>query len=111
MIRHLWRLLRGTFRRIRERLPRAKAKRIDRHYVSEFQVFMTRFLEEHPEVPGDQARGRGMYWDKKLDLDALDKAAEDSVPAEPYSYYRPLTGPEKPSPEDHSEPDKETPAS
>lgn len=100
MIRRLWRKLNDVVRGMRDRSLPSKAKKIDRHYVSEFHVFMTRFLEEHPEIPADQARGRGMYWDKKLDLDALDKAAEDSVPPEPYSYYSPLAGPPKPAPED-----------
>lgn len=92
MLRRLLRQLHDLVCGRRERSP-LRAKKIDRRYVSEFSLFIDRFLQEHPEVPPDQARGRGMYWDKKLDLDALDKAAQDSVPAEPYSYYSPLAGP------------------
>jgi hypothetical protein len=69
---------------------------LDRHYVSEFTAFMEHYLEEHPEVDADRAQGRGMYWDKKLNLEELEKAAEDSVPPEPYSYYSARSEPPQP---------------
>lgn len=55
-------------------------------YVSEFEQFMNRFLEEHPEVPEDQRRGRLIYWDQKVDLADLEKAARDSVPEDGYGF-------------------------
>jgi uncharacterized protein DUF3460 len=60
---------------------------LDRHYVSEFTTFMNQYLEEHPEVVADQARGRAIYWDKKQDFEALQKEAADSTPAESYVYF------------------------
>lgn len=58
-------------------------------YVSEFEQFMNRFLEEHPEVQEDQRRGRLIYWDHKVDLAALEKAAKDSVPEDAYGFRYP----------------------
>lgn len=71
----------GKFRPAQERPP------IDRHYVSEFTAFMNDYLDKHPEVVADQARGRAIYWDRKLNFDELKKEAEDSAPAEPYAYF------------------------
>lgn len=56
-------------------------------YVSDFEKFMGRFLEAHPEVEEDQRRGRLIYWDHKVDLAALEKAEEDSVPEDGYGFY------------------------
>ncbi len=36
-------------------------------YVSEFTVFMDRFLAEHPAVVKDQLRGWYIYWDHHVD--------------------------------------------
>jgi Protein of unknown function (DUF3460) len=56
-------------------------------YVSEFTLFMNKFLADHPEVVEDQKRGRDIYWDRKVDLVALKEAQEDSVPDDSYGYY------------------------
>lgn len=56
-------------------------------YVSEFENFMNRFLEEHPEVQDDQRWGRLIYWDHKVDLAAQEKAERDSVPEDGYGFH------------------------
>ncbi len=56
-------------------------------YVSEFTLFMNKFLAEHPEVVEDQKRGRDIFWDRKVDQAALKKAQEDTVPDDSYGYY------------------------
>lgn len=56
------------------------------NYVSEFEGFMNRFLDEHPEVQDDQRRGRLIHWDHKVDLAAQEKAARDSVPDDGYGF-------------------------
>lgn len=60
---------------------------MDRHYVSEFTAFINRYLEEHPEVEKDQHRGWRIWWDKQLDLKALEDAEKDNVPDDGYGYY------------------------
>lgn len=56
-------------------------------YVSEFALFMNGFLEHHPEVADDQQRGRGLYWDKKVDPADLERALKDEVPIHSYYYF------------------------
>lgn len=56
-------------------------------YVSEFENFMNRFLDRHPEVVEDQRSGRLIYWDHKVDLAALEKAERDSVPDDGYGFH------------------------
>ncbi|MDD5248333.1 MAG: DUF3460 family protein [Rhodocyclaceae bacterium] len=56
-------------------------------YVSEFTQFMNEFLAQHPDIVADQYRGRAIYWDKQVDLDAEAKAAQDSVPIVDGYYY------------------------
>ena len=40
-------------------------------YVSEFTLFINQYLAEHPEVVEDQKRGRDIYWNPKVDQEAL----------------------------------------
>lgn len=55
-------------------------------YVSEADQFLDGLLRAHPELEEDQRRGWYLLWDKQVDLDALEKAREDSVPVKPYHY-------------------------
>ena len=59
----------------------------DRAYVSEFTHFIDGYLEAHPEVVRDQKTGRLIYWEKRVDLAAQEKAGEDSVPDDGYGFY------------------------
>jgi hypothetical protein len=56
-------------------------------YVSEFTRFMNAFLQEHPEVVENQRKGWTIFWDSKVDFDALEKAREDGVPTLGGYYY------------------------
>lgn len=56
-------------------------------YVSEFEQFMDKHLEQHPEVVRDQRKGWYIFWDHKADLEELDKASKDSVPVKGYDYF------------------------
>jgi hypothetical protein len=51
---------------------RKRGRKMDKHYVSEFTVFMDEYLKEHPEVVKDQEQGWNIYWNpKRFDLDEL----------------------------------------
>lgn len=65
--------------------PSSQGKR-DKSYVSEFTDFMTHFLEEHPEEEEERRKGRGLYWDLKVDLSAQEQAEKDSVPDDRYGF-------------------------
>jgi hypothetical protein len=56
-------------------------------YVSDFEVFMNRFLEEHPEVIKDQKYGWNIFWDHKVDFESLQEATEGAVPDDSYGFY------------------------
>ncbi|WP_025918047.1 DUF3460 family protein [Herminiimonas sp. CN] len=56
-------------------------------YVSEFEQFMDKFLEQHPEVVRSQHKGWYIFWDHKVDFDDLKKAGEDSAPVKGYDYF------------------------
>lgn len=55
-------------------------------YVSDFARYMDDFLKKHPDVVEDQERGWYIWWDHRLDLDALAREKEGEVPAKPYPY-------------------------
>ncbi len=76
-------------------LRQGATTKLDRRYVSEFTHFMDHFLEEHPEVIKDQRIGWRLYWDKRVDQTAQEKAEHDSVPADGYGFYASAWGPKK----------------
>ncbi|MES2151961.1 MAG: DUF3460 family protein [Pseudomonadota bacterium] len=55
-------------------------------YVSEFTRFLDNYLVQHPEVKEDQRRAWYILWDRHVDLDALEREREDTVPAKPYQF-------------------------
>ncbi|HEU4777093.1 MAG TPA: DUF3460 family protein [Telluria sp.] len=55
-------------------------------YVSEADQFLADLLHTHPAMVEDQRRGWYLLWDKRVDLDALEKARADTVPVKPYHY-------------------------
>jgi len=59
---------------------------MDKSYVSEFTIFINRYLEEHPEVVEDQRRGWDIYWNPEIDLAALNEAKDDIVPDDSYGF-------------------------
>ena len=56
-------------------------------YVSEFECFFGKLLEEHPELVEDQRKGWNIWWDHKVDLEAERLALTDAVPTPAYYYH------------------------
>jgi dTDP-glucose pyrophosphorylase len=56
-------------------------------YESEITKFIRELLERKPELREEQKKARALWWDKQLDLDALERSRESSVPREGYVYY------------------------
>ena len=57
---------------------------MDRNFVSDYTRFIDQFVADHPDVLKDQHDGRLLYWDKRVDLVAQEKAEKDSVPDDGY---------------------------
>lgn len=55
-------------------------------YVSEFTYFLNGYMQRRPEIEKDQQRGWYKLWDKHVDLNALEKEREDTVPLHSYYY-------------------------
>jgi len=73
------------------------SRKTDPAYVSEFEKFLNNFLEAHPEAVREQHAGWSIYWDKKVDLQAIDRARQDKVPDDQYGFnyyaaWRPPSG-------------------
>lgn len=56
------------------------------NYTSDFEGFMNRFLEKHPDVVEDQKRGWYIWWDHRLDLDEQEREKASEVPTKGYPY-------------------------
>lgn len=78
--------------RRRHRTDDRSYRRVERDYVSEHTKFMSRFLEQHPEVVEDQWVGREIYWDKHIDFAEQAKARSDNVPNDLYGFRNLLRG-------------------
>ncbi len=59
---------------------------MEKGYVSDFTVFMNRYLKEHPEVVEDQQRGWNIYWNHAVDFEELKEAEEDRAPDDTYGF-------------------------
>ena len=59
---------------------------MEKSYVSEFTVFMSRYLQEHPEVVEDQQRGWNIYWNHAVDFEELKQVKEDRAPDDSYGF-------------------------
>lgn len=58
----------------------------DKYYESDITKMIRQLLEEKPQILKEQEKGRLLWWDRKLDLDALRRAEESKVPQQPYVY-------------------------
>ncbi len=56
-------------------------------YVSEYTLFINRYLAEHPEVVEDQKRGWNIWWDRKVDFASIKEANENFVPDDGYGFH------------------------
>jgi len=59
---------------------------MEKGYVSEFTVFMSRYLQEHPEVVEDQQRGWNIYWNHAVNFEELKQVKEDQAPDDNYGF-------------------------
>jgi hypothetical protein len=55
-------------------------------YVSEFDQFMDGLRDRRPDIAVDQHTGWYLWWDHKVDFDALAREIADHVPVKPYHY-------------------------
>jgi hypothetical protein len=55
-------------------------------YVSDFEQFMGRFLDDHPAVLESQSEGWHIYWDHRVDLDDLNRMYRNEIPVRGYAY-------------------------
>jgi len=59
---------------------------MDRAYVSEFTLFMDRYLQQHPEVVKDQQRGWNLGWPCEIDPIARQETERDRLPDDAYGF-------------------------
>lgn len=62
---------------------------MDKHYVSEFDHFMNRYLDEHPGVVKEQIRGWRSFWMPEVDHTASHPTIEDIARNDGYGFYMP----------------------
>lgn len=55
-------------------------------YESEHTKFMREMLEQHPEWVEDQKKGRAIWWDKPVDMDAQQRYSAARVANKGYPY-------------------------
>ncbi len=59
---------------------------MEKGYVSDFTVFMNRYLKEHPEVVEDQQRGWNIDRNHAVDFEELKEVEEDRAPDDTYGF-------------------------
>jgi 7,8-dihydro-6-hydroxymethylpterin-pyrophosphokinase len=57
-----------------------------KYYESDITLMMRDLLKQNPHIEEEQKKGRGLWWDKKLDLDMLRRTALSKVPQQAYVY-------------------------
>lgn len=55
-------------------------------YESEVTKLVRNLVQERPGIVDEQKKGRSLWWDRKLDLDALRRWAESRVKQQGYVY-------------------------
>jgi hypothetical protein len=55
-------------------------------YKSDITEFIEEMKAKRPTLEDEQRRGRAIFWDRRLDRDALSEHAESRVPQQPYVY-------------------------
>ncbi|HSD43869.1 MAG TPA: DUF3460 family protein [Burkholderiales bacterium] len=61
-------------------------KKIKAGYESDATRLIRDLLREKPQLLDEQARGRSLWWDRKLDLDQQRRVQESRVPQKGYVY-------------------------
>ncbi len=57
-----------------------------KYYESDITKMIRELLRENPHIVEEQKKGRAMWWDKKLDPEALKRAEESNVKQQAYVY-------------------------
>jgi Protein of unknown function (DUF3460) len=60
---------------------------METEYESDHTKFMRELLKKDPKLPEKQLAARGMWWDKKQDLEQRKRFKESDVPQKPYVYF------------------------
>jgi hypothetical protein len=55
-------------------------------YESDATKLIRELLKEKPHIIEEQKKGRGLWWDKKLDAEELERDATSRVKQKPYVY-------------------------
>jgi len=64
----------------------SKMSDLDRSYVSDHTKWIDEQLNKHPEWVEDQKVGRALWWDKKQDMQVVERNTASNVPQKPYPY-------------------------
>jgi hypothetical protein len=56
-------------------------------YESDVTTFIRELLEKQPHIVEDQKKARARWWDKRLDLDELNRRCDASDARGGYFYY------------------------
>ncbi|MSQ72104.1 MAG: DUF3460 family protein [Betaproteobacteria bacterium] len=57
-----------------------------KYYESDVTRMIRELLQERPHIVEEQRKGRGMWWDRKLDQDVLKRAEESQLKQQAYVY-------------------------
>jgi hypothetical protein len=60
---------------------------METEYVSDHTKFMRELFKKDPKLLEKQLVARGMWWDKKQDLEERKRFKESDVPQKPYVYF------------------------
>lgn len=56
------------------------------HYTSEVTQFIEQMKKDNPQLEAQQLAGRALLWDKKVNYEVQEDAAQASVAQKPYVY-------------------------
>jgi hypothetical protein len=57
-----------------------------RYYESDVTRLLRDMLAAHPEIEQSQREGRALFWDRKVDFEALERERQSEVPMKGYPY-------------------------
>lgn len=56
-------------------------------YESDITVFLRDLMNKNPELKALQQKNRATLWDKKINLDEVQRQQESEAPKAPYAYF------------------------
>ena len=60
---------------------------METEYESDHTKFMRELLKKKPHLPEKQLAARGIWWDKKSNLEERKRFKESEIPQKPYVYF------------------------